>query len=288
MAKRPEPPPTWWRLLANPEPQPGSWQMAVDEAILREVGARRSPPTVRLYRWARPTLSLGAYQPASAVDWVRIAERGYDVVRRPSGGRAVLHDAELTYSVILPEELPGLPAGILPSYRYLSQALLAGLAELGVKVAVHHGAPPTPASSACFAAPSWYELLADGRKLVGSAQVRRFGGLLQHGSILLELDEEALFSVLAFDGEPARQRARERFRRHATALDRVLRRKVEWNEVAEALVNGFESALGIRLRPGSLLPREEALARVLADGKYSTDGWTRARQDPFRERGGQW
>lgn len=304
-----------WRLLREELPARGSWQMAVDEAILREVGTHHSPPTLRLYSWARPTVSLGANQEAQVVNRRRLRELGYDLVRRPSGGRAVLHDREVTYSVVMPLDLPGLPAGIIASYRYLSRALLAGLARLGAPVGLYlpramassaggdggtgggggRGGPARSsrevnrrsAMAACFASPSWYELTAGGRKVVGSAQVRRHGGLLQHGSILLHLDEELFLSLLNHEEEDDRDLAIRVLQGHATALDRVLGRELAWQEVADALVAGFEAALGITLRPGGLTSREQALARQLEDEKYGADSWTLRRYESDHESGAE-
>lgn len=299
------PPVRVWRLLREEIPARGSRQMAVDEAILREVGAHRSPPTLRLYGWARPTLSLGANQGVEVVNREQLQALGYDLVRRPSGGRAVLHDREVTYSVVLPLDLPGLPAGIISSYRYLSRALLAGLSHLGVPVALYvpraslingrssrtnrlaggdvanSRRPGRVAKAACFASPSWYELTSGGRKLVGSAQVRRYGGLLQHGSILLHLDEKLFLSLLNVDhsSKDDPEAVIRALQGHATALDRVLGREVAWQEVADALVTGFGKALGIILKPGELTAREEALARELEAEKYGADSWTSGRYE---------
>ncbi|MBE3576420.1 MAG: lipoate--protein ligase family protein [Limnochordales bacterium] len=274
--------------------------MAVDEAILREVGAHRAPPTLRLYSWARPTLSLGANQGAEVVNRERLQALGYDLVRRPSGGRAVLHDREVTYSVVLPLDLPELPAGVIASYRYLSRALLAGLTRLGVPVDLYGPHAPftsgavrwaerssaeeeasgsrrgrgRAAGAACFASSSWYELIAGGRKLVGSAQVRRYGGLLQHGSILLHLDEGLFLSLLNHEEQDDHEEAIRALRGHATALDRVLGREVAWQEVADAVVAGFCQALGITLEPGTLTAREQELALMLEGEKYGSDSWT--------------
>src|SRR5216684_7091332 len=177
-----------WRLLTDP-PATGAWNMAVDEALLDGVAAGIAPPTLRFYQWAPPCLSLGYFQPFDVVDVAGCAALGVDVVRRPTGGRAILHDRELTYSMALPASVLGHDGGVLPSYYRLSLALQDGLQRLGVgsTLAPESAGGGSPVHGpVCFDRPSAYEILLQGRKLVGSAQMRRGGGILQHGSILIE------------------------------------------------------------------------------------------------------
>src|ERR1700682_1208430 len=197
-----------WRLLIDP-PGPGAWNMAVDEVLLDGVAASSAPPTLRFYEWAPPCLSLGYFQPFAVVDVAACRSLGVDVVRRPTGGRAILHDRELTYSVALPLRLLGSDGGVLPSYHRLSLALERGLNQLGVPVVL---APKTAAlpfmdhGPVCFDRPSAHEILLDGRKLVGSAQVRRATAILQHGSILLEPRIVRLLGARGILSEPRIER----------------------------------------------------------------------------------
>ncbi len=161
--------------------------MAVDEAIAAHAGRGDVPPTLRFYRWQPACVSLGRHQPLADIDLARCAALGYDVVRRPTGGRAILHTDELTYSVAGPQSDPVLAGAVLDSYLRLSQGLLAGLEQLGLRVAK---APPsnrasTDAGPVCFEVPSAYEIVAGGKKLVGSAESRRQGWVLQHGTLPL-------------------------------------------------------------------------------------------------------
>src|ERR1700693_6058709 len=164
-----------WRLLLDP-PAAGAWNMAVDEVLLDGSAAGSAPPTLRFYQWAPPCLSLGYFQAFDVVDVAGCRRLGVDVVRRPTGGRAILHDRELTYSVALPLRLLGDDGAVLPSYHRLSLGLECGLKRLGVPVVL---APEAAAQASpdhgpvCFDQPSAHEILLDGRKLVGSAQVRR-------------------------------------------------------------------------------------------------------------------
>src|SRR3982074_1947256 len=187
-----------WRLLLNARGR-GAWNMAVDEVLLDGVAGGTAPPTLRFYEWSPPCPSLGYFQPFDRVDLDGCRALGVEVVRRPTGGRAILHDRELTYSVTLPASALGHDGGVLPSYYRLSLALQDGLRRLGVPAAL---APESAASTpgihgpACFDRPSAHEILLAGRKLVGSAQMRRGGALLQHGSILIEPRIETLARCL--------------------------------------------------------------------------------------------
>lgn len=179
-----------WRLLLTPAAG-GAENMALDEALMeraRETGEF----TLRVYSWAEPTLSLGRNQSARRVyDLDRIRARRLDVVRRPTGGRAILHHREITYSVTA----PATDAGDLPqSYDRINRVLVAGLGRLGVRteIAAPAARAMAPGAAPCFDAPSAGELVLDGKKLAGSAQWRSDGAVLQHGSILVEDDQSTL------------------------------------------------------------------------------------------------
>ena len=168
--------------------------MALDEALLNGLAEGWSEPALRFYDWDPPALSLGYSQDAADVDFDACERLGVDVVRRPTGGRAVLHTAELTYGVTLPAG----KESIAQSYCRISQAIARGISRLGVTAALELGkvAPPTSRSADCFAASTAADLVAAGRKIVGSAQVRRRGVLLQHGSIKLEPPSVRIGQVL--------------------------------------------------------------------------------------------
>jgi len=261
-----------WRLL-NTGAADGATNMAIDEAILRAVAAGLVPPTLRFYTWQPPCLSLGQAQPSSDVDWAACAARGYQVVRRPTGGRAILHADELTYSVIAPETEPHMAGGIVASYRRLSEGLLAGLHLLGVPgiEAQHPQANDShdARGPVCFEVPSTYEITVKGKKLIGSAQVRRQGVVLQHGALPLTGDIARICDVLTARPDQTRVRAR------ATTVEAVLGRLVSFDEVAQALAHGFASALNLELVPGDLLPQERAWADELRRARYASDEWTR-------------
>ncbi len=258
-----------WRLLTDP-PATGAWNMAVDEALLDGVAAGIAPPTLRFYQWAPPCLSLGYFQPFDVVDVAGCLRLGVDVVRRPTGGRAILHDRELTYSVALPRGLLGDDGAVLPSYHRLSLALERGLNRLGAPVvlAPERTAQPGPDHGpVCFDRPSAHEILLDGRKLVGSAQVRRATAILQHGSILIEPRIDRLFACLWLpDGPEAR------IEDGVAGLAEV--GNFDPTRIAGALADAFAEEFGVRLVPGRLRPDERQAADDLVDSKYRAPAWT--------------
>src|SRR5918996_1504052 len=213
---------TLWRLLMTP-PEPGAsgaWNMALDEAILEHAQAGRgaSLPTLRLYAWAPACLSLGHAQPFTDVDSARLEERGWEVVRRATGGRAILHTDELTYSVIAPTDEPRVAGSVLESYNRLAQALLLGVQILGVPVEMSEVAQNNILRNnpVCFEVPSSYEITVNGKKLIGSAQARKKEGVLQHGSLPLTGDLSRICQALVFENELARQAAAQRLLNSAT------------------------------------------------------------------------
>jgi lipoate-protein ligase A len=266
-----------WRLLMTPTAR-GAWNMAVDEAILEEAVAGRgeSLPTLRLYAWDPACLSLGHAQPFTDVDCARLKQRGWDVVRRLTGGRAILHTDELTYSVTGSADEPVLAGGVLESYNRLAQALLLAVKELGLPVEMKEGktnenAIPNPV---CFEVPSAYEITVGGKKLIGSAQARRKAGVLQHGSLPLTGDLTRICQALTFESESARARAAERLLARATTVESALGAEVTWETAAQAFIHAFESQLGIRLEKGELSESESRRAEELVREKYAHPSWT--------------
>lgn len=263
-----------WRYLPF-ELHSGAENMATDEAMLLTLAKHpASPPILRFYGWNPPTLSLGyAQRFAKEVEVTACRENGIEIVRRPTGGRAILHQYELTYSVVAPEEDEHVLGTIMESYLKISKALLHGFRDLGIAAEMAEGALDSAASAACFDAPSWYELVVGGRKLVGSAQVRKDGVLLQHGSIILHFDTELLFKVLKFSSEEVRAQQRQAFQAKACALDEVAPRPITRAELERSLCQGFEAVMGIELARSELSPEEKTLAAEL-QLKYQAEEWT--------------
>lgn len=258
-----------WRLLVDNEPRDGVWNMALDEALMNLVAEGASRPVLRLYQWSPPCLSLGRRQPLAGVDTERLRADGYDIVRRETGGWAILHTDELTYSVTLSPDDPRADGPILDAYRKLSQGLVAGLALLGV----HTEMKPVSASgthnlsAACFEVPSAYEITAGGRKLIGSAQARPNGRVLQHGSLPLYGDISRVTRYLTFADEVGRDTLASHLQAHATTLADAAGRDIAFPEAAEAISQGFSRALNLALLPSALTEREYELAREIAVAK---------------------
>jgi lipoyl(octanoyl) transferase len=254
-----------WRLIDTP-PAAGAWNMAVDEALAESVRTG-GLPVLRFYRWRPECLSLGRNQPArDHYDPDALARRGLEVVRRPTGGRAVLHDRELTYSVAVPDGALGPPRG---AYAAVNRALVAGLRRLGVAAALQPAGgrrAPAPSLAPCFEQPVAGEVVAGGRKLVGSAQRRVARVLLQHGSLPLEDDQSAVAGLLRHP-EGSQSTAPP-----ATLAD-LLGAPPGWDVLTDALAAGWEEALGVRLRPGALTA-DEAAAAVRHRIHYEDPAWT--------------
>ncbi|MFC2029907.1 biotin/lipoate A/B protein ligase family protein [Chloroflexota bacterium] len=263
-----------WRLLVQGQTD-GATNMAVDEAILGAVASGASPPTLRFFSWHPPCLSLGRSQPVDDVDSVACRGDGVDMVRRPTGGRAILHTDELTYSLALPQTDPRASGDILDSYRRLSEGLLAGLRELGVEAvrAMGHRKPQAELTAVCFETPSDYEITVGGRKLVGSAQWRAQGGVLQHGTLPLHGDIGRIVTYLAFS-DAERRAQRKAVRARAATLQDTLGENVPFARAAEALATGFAQALNLKLAPGALTDEEHFAASGLRQSRYADPGWT--------------
>ena len=269
--------PTPWRLLLTPEAS-GAWNMAVDEAILEAATNWEVLPTLRLYAWNPPCLSLGYAQPISDVDETRLEEFGWDLVRRPTGGRAILHTDELTYSVCGPEEDPLLAGDILSSYKRLSSAILAAIEQIGISVQAlpqEKNANSQSPEPVCFEVPSNYEITADGKKLVGSAQARRHGGVLQHGTLPLYGDLTRIVQVLSFPSQTSREQAAERLLSRAATLYTAMGEVVSWKQAADSFIQAFQDTLNLKLVPGQLKEAERTRAEQLVDEKYGNPTWVR-------------
>lgn len=271
-----------WRLIIEDESRSGAANMAVDQAIALACAAGESLPTLRFYRWQPPAISLGRHQPLADLDQAAAVARGYEIVRRSTGGRAILHTDELTYSVAAPADEPHIKGGVMDAYLRLSNALVAGLHNLGIRVDKAPGDVRTRAdvSAACFEVPSAYEITAGGRKLMGSAQSRRAKYMLQHGSLPLAGDIARLIDVLALPAEEATI-LREQLRERACTLAQALgvaedAPVVQFDHVAQAIAQGFRDALGLTLKPGQLTPDEVRTSARLIREQYANPEWTQS------------
>ncbi len=272
-----------WRLIKTP-PAHGTWNMAVDEAVLEAVGKGTVPPTLRLYAWESPCLSLGYAQSVADVSLEDLTSQGWELVRRPTGGRAILHTDELTYSVIGPHDDPHLAGGILESYSNLSRALLSALHVLGIPAEAQEssagpGASPIEKGEemnknpVCFEIPSNYEITANGKKLVGSAQARRKEGVLQHGSLPLCGDLTRVVQVLKFPDTRAQEDAAHRLANRAITAEGALGYPISWETAADSFVSAFRDTLNLDLQLSDLTTGERERAEQLVQEKYTNPEW---------------
>jgi lipoyl(octanoyl) transferase len=261
-----------FRLLVT-EPLGGAANMALDEALLRARLARPGPPTLRFFSWAPPTVSLGFGQRLDGrVDLSAAAEMGIGLVRRPTGGSAIYHDGaerELTYSVAAGAGDLGGVEDLLETYRWIARALLRGLTALGAPAEIV-AVPDTdgPAPAFCFARTGRYEIEVGGRKLVGSAQRRQGGSFIQHGSVLLGVDEPRLRALFPTTANPLGT---------MTTLEATLGRRPSFEHVASALAAAFEEEHGLALKPDGLTAEEMARVEALVRDRYASDAWLAGR-----------
>lgn len=267
-----------WRKIIT-EKADGYYNMAVDEAIMIAHREEKVPPTLRFYRWQPPALSLGYFQKLQEeVDAEKCREKGIDIVRRLTGGRAILHDKELTYSININESLDILSGSVVESYKQISQGLVAGLKRLNIaaelKPREKNKKAPQGKSSACFDAPSWYEVVVEGKKLIGSAQTRKKGTVLQHGSLPFSYNSEEIFELFNFSSEKRREKMRRFYALKATSLNQCCSKKISFQKLSEALAEGVAECLEIKLsRAKNLTSYEQELAQKLQEEKYSSKEW---------------
>lgn len=267
-----------WRLIKSGYAD-GATNMAVDEAIAAAVARGEQPPTLRLYGWRPPAVSLGYFQPLDAgIDVAAVRTRGYDIVRRPTGGRAILHADELTYSVCVRQDQVRGGHSVMQSYREISRGIIAGLELLGAAVTLGDDGTrqaTAPAADAarpiCFAKTARCDLQAAGRKVVGSAQVRRDGGILQHGSIPITIDLEDQIAVMPGTD---RHRAAQVLAGAAMSVTELLGRPISFEELADAVARGFALAFKVELIPSELSDAEWTEAQRLREERYANEEWT--------------
>ena len=263
-----------WRLIVDGSAG-GAWNMAVDEALAEAVDAGASPPVLRLYRWAPACLSLGFAQPYDAADAVFCAAHAIDVVRRPTGGRAVLHHRELTYSVCARLGRSPFTRDLQAAYQAICRALVAGLRRLGVPAELS-GAPdggmikPT-AAIPCFIGPATGEVVARDRKLVGSAMRRVGDSILQHGSILEGWDSVLQAGCLGLVDD-------RELRPAVITLADLLGEAPAQAVLADAIACGVTESLGVDLAPSTLSPSETARAELLRRERHAHERWVVGRE----------
>jgi lipoyl(octanoyl) transferase len=264
-----------WRVILDP-PARGSWNMAVDDALIESAQQPGFTPTLRLYSWVPACLSLGHAQSIQEVDQSLLRSFGWDLVRRPTGGRAILHTDELTYSITANNDHPLMNGGILESYHRISQAFLYFLQIYSlapVSRAENHAGNKQP-EPVCFEVPSNYEITVSGKKIIGSAQARRKSAVLQHGAIPLFGDITRITHVLSYPSEDARQIAADKLKMRATTIESETGIALSWDQAAHDLIHAFEVTHQMRFTPGQLTPREIETAGQIQSEKYAVASWT--------------
>jgi lipoyl(octanoyl) transferase len=265
-----------WRLIIT-SPNSGGWNMAVDEAILETVAQQAQPPTLRLYSWTPYCLSLGHAQPIKDVNLNTLSNNGWELVRRPTGGRAILHADELTYSVCAPLNNSRIQGGVIESYRMISNALLTTLEMIGIQAdskpkdqdQKHLSKVPV-----CFQFPSDYEITFSGKKIIGSAQARRYSALLQHGSVPLFGDISRIISCLLFETVAEKDHAKLNLLSKAATIKDIAGKQIPWKEVANTMIDAFEERFLIDLTHCPVSDKELVRAKELAAEKYNHPDWT--------------
>lgn len=244
------PPTNPWRLILHP-PQSATVNMAVDAAIARAFGAGRIPPTLRLYSWSHPSFSIGRFQKLDANLVAQLHHHDISIVRRITGGRGVLHDRELTYSIVASTQDEHFVGGLRGTFGAIAQGLRAGLKTLGVAAEIHRSRASGRRRSHgpfCFDHVSGDEITVGGRKLLGSAQRRWVGHFLQHGSLVLLRGAHAQRLSAPC---PA-------------ALQDLVPSQVSLAEIQTALINAMAETLSVQFKAGALTVEEVADADRLA------------------------
>ncbi|MEH6936280.1 biotin/lipoate A/B protein ligase family protein [Bacillus sp. JJ664] len=270
---------TKWYFI-NSGKKSGSYNMALDECLIKWQSEEGFLPTLRFYEWEHPTVTIGYFQKNQEISLEQLKKYNGDFVRRQTGGRSVLHHEELTYSVIVPENYPNMPVTVTEAYKVISMGILEGFKLLGLdasfavpKTAAEKDELKKPSSAVCFDAPSWYEVVVNDKKIAGSAQTRQKGSILQHGSIPLNIDVTMLYDLYIFSSEEVRNRMKKRFLERATWINAESDTPKSMDELYIAFKEGFEIGLDIELVPYELTEDQEKEVQALVESKYSTEEW---------------
>ena len=259
--------------------------MAIDEMLLNWHSEGRIPPVIRFYGWKHPSLSVGHFQnEAKTIDFNGIRKHGCEFVRRLTGGSAVLHDHEVTYSIIVSEDHPNIPHSVNEAYYVLADGLLKAYRKLGIdaefaRPRLKRGDERT---AVCFETPAIYEMLVDGKKISGNAQTRRKGVLLQHGSLPISFDTKMLFDLFRFSSEKMRDRQREKFSRKATSIQEQIGKTPDYDQLVPVFLEGFRESLHIATEEFVLPDSWWAEIIQLRDTKYASDTWNERKKKTAR------
>jgi lipoate-protein ligase A len=250
-----------WRLLTT-EKKTAYSNMAIDRAVLVANSRGIVPPTVRFFSWSPPAISIGYFQSLEEeVDLEYCKKVGVDYVRRITGGGAVFHEKELTYSIVIPESHPHIPKNIIDSYKRICGAIIRGLDDLGI-------------NSSYFPI---NDILTNNKKISGNAQTRKSRTVLQHGTILMDVDVEKMFSILKVPDEKIKDKLIKDVRERVTSIRHVLDSDVGFSDVADSMKKGFEEEFHIQLVNGDLTNEELDLADSFERECFSAEEWNHRR-----------
>ena len=250
-----------WRFLIT-ENNSAARNMAIDRAVLVANSEGKVPPTVRFYTWSPPAISIGYFQSLSEeIDLKKCKDLGIDYVRRITGGGAVFHDNELTYSIVIPENHPQIPKNIMESYCRICGAVMKGLKNQGIDSSY---APIN-------------DIVSGGRKISGNAQTRKLKTVLQHGTVLLDVDVEKMFSLLIVPNEKIRDKMISDVKQRVTSVKHILGNYVSFNDSVNAMKKGFEQEFNVRLIPGILTDYELVLTDKFEKECFANPDWNHKR-----------
>ncbi|UCF50166.1 MAG: lipoate--protein ligase family protein [Thermoplasmatales archaeon] len=250
-----------WRLLIT-ENNSAYTNMAMDRAELVSVSEGKAPPTVRFFTWKPAAISIGYFQSLNEeVDLAACKNLGVDYVRRITGGGAVYHDKELTYSIVIPESHGQIPKNIMQSYGRICRAIIKGLNQLDIQ------SKYVPIN----------DIIANGKKISGNAQTRKLKTVLQHGTILLDVDVEEMFSLLIVPNEKIRDKMISDVKQRVTSVKHILGKDIGFKNIADAMKIGFEEEFNIELNEGTFTEEEIELTNKFEREFFSTKEWNHKR-----------
>lgn len=264
-----------WKFI-NTGHHDAATNMALDECLLNWHNEGRIPPTLRFYGWSYPSLSAGQFQKVDrSINFDGITKHNCEFVRRLTGGSAVLHDDELTYSIVVSESHPNIPQSITEAYYILSKGVLEGYKELNIHAdyAIPEREMLKERTEVCFEKTAYYEMIVDGKKISGNAQTRKNGILLQHGSIPMSIDEDMLFEMFKFSSDSLRKRQQKNFSKKAISINQLTSKSHTYEELADAFLKGFKRGLNIDVEPLVLTDANWLEIKKLAEEKYRTKEW---------------
>ena len=246
-----------WRYLIT-EGNSAAKNMAIDRAVLIANSESTVPPTVRFYNWFPPAISIGYFQSLKEeVDLLECEKSGVDYVRRITGGGAVFHEKELTYSIVIPEFHSEISKNIMESYRRICGAIIKGLKQLGIN------SEYVPIN----------DIISEGKKISGNAQTRKLKTVLQHGTVILDVDVDKMFSVLRVPNEKIKDKMISDVKQRVTSIKHILGKEITFLDAAVAMKKGFEEEFDIELVKGFLTGYELNLTRKFEKECFGARDW---------------